>query len=70
MNPSASGSGLLPASVLRVAGGTARSHFGFSGLVVLAELALVVEELGQRGSSRIVVELASGLVMALRMYAA
>lgn len=42
----------------------------FSGLVVLVELALVVEELGQRGSSRIVVELASGLVMALMMYAA
>lgn len=49
---------------------SARSHFGFSGLVVLVELALVVEELGQRGSSRIVVELASGLVMALIMYAA
>jgi hypothetical protein len=38
--------------------------------VVLVQLRLSVREFGQRGSRRIVVELASGLVMALTMYAA
>jgi hypothetical protein len=38
--------------------------------VVLVELLLAVREFGQRGSSRIVVEPASGLVMAFTMYAA